>query len=54
MGKKRLALGMIVDLLMTACLLELMSFMLTGQQYHEWIGAAPLAMFIVHHILNLS
>ena len=34
MGKKRLALGMIVDLLMTACLLELMSFMLTGQQYH--------------------
>ena len=31
---------MMVDLLMTVCLLGLMSFMLTGQQYHEWI--APL------------
>ena len=45
---------MMVDLLMTVCLLGLMSFMLTGQQYHEWIGAAALVLFILHHILNLS
>lgn len=54
MGKKNLASRMIVDLLMTVCLLGLMSFMLTGQQYHEWIGAATLVLFIIHHILNLS
>lgn len=54
MGNKKLASRMIVDLLMTVCLLGLMSFMLTGQQYHEWIGAATLVLFILHHILNLS
>ena len=54
MGKKNLAPRMIVDLLMTVCLLGLMSFMLTGQQYHEWIGAITLVLFIIHHILNLS
>lgn len=54
MGNRKLILRMIVDLLMTVCLLGLMSFMLTGQQYHEWIGAAALVLFIIHHILNLS
>ena len=54
MGKKKTVFRMIVDLLMTFCLLGLMSFMLTGQQYHEWIGAATLVLFIIHHILNLS
>ena len=54
MGNRRLILRMMVDLLMTVCLLGLMSFMLTGQQYHEWIGAAALVLFILHHILNLS
>lgn len=54
MGKKRLALRMMVDLLITVCILGLMSFMLTGQQCHEWIGAAALVLFILYHILNLS
>lgn len=54
MGNRKLILRMIVDLLMTVCLLGLMSFMLTGQQYHEWIGAITLVLFIIHHILNLS
>ncbi len=53
MGNKKLILRMAVDLLMTVCLLGLMSFMLTGQQYHEWIGAGTLVLFILHHILNL-
>lgn len=53
MGNRKLILRMTMDLLMTVCLLGLMSFMLTGQQYHEWIGAATLVLFIVHHILNL-
>lgn len=35
MGNRKLILRMMVDLLMTVCLLGLMSFMLTGQQYHE-------------------
>ncbi len=54
MGNRKLILRMMVDLLMTVCLLGLMSFMLTGQQYHEWIGAAALILFIIHHILNLT
>ena len=54
MGNRKLILRMMVDLLMTVCLLGLMSFMLTGQQYHEWIGAATLVLFIIHHILNFS
>lgn len=54
MGNRKLILRMMVDLLMTVCLLGLMSFMLTGQQYHEWIGVAALVLFIIHHILNLS
>ena len=33
-GSRKLILRMMVDLLMTVCLLGLISFMLTGQQYH--------------------
>ena len=54
MGNRKLILRIMVDLLMTVCLLGLMSFMLTGQQYHEWIGAAALVLLIIHHLLNLS
>ena len=37
---------------MTILLLLLMAFMLTGQEAHEWLGAAELVLFIAHHILN--
>lgn len=41
-----------VDLLMAVLLLFLMSFMLTEQEIHEWLGAGALVLFIAHHALN--
>ncbi|MBU5626109.1 DUF4405 domain-containing protein [Oscillibacter sp. MSJ-2] len=41
-----------VDILMTAALLGLMAYMLTGQALHEWLGAVELVLFLLHHVLN--
>lgn len=41
-----------VDCAMTALLLALMAYMLTGQELHEWLGAGMLALFLAHLILN--
>ncbi len=41
------------DALMTALLLCLMSYQVTGQELHEWFGAAMLVLFIAHNILNI-
>ena len=43
---------MIVDLLMTAALVLLMSYSLLGEAAHEWIGIAMLVLFVTHHVLN--
>ncbi len=43
---------MIVDLLMTAALVLLMSYSLLGEAAHEWIGVAMLVLFVTHHVLN--
>ena len=42
-----------IDLLMTALLLCLMAYQVTGQKLHEWFGAGMLILFIVHNILNI-
>lgn len=44
----------IVDLLMTAALLCLMAYQVTGDMLHEWIGAAMLMLFILHNVLNIK
>ena len=41
-----------LDLLMTALLLVLMAYPVTGQFAHEWAGAGMLLLFIAHHVLN--
>lgn len=41
-----------VDFLMTVLLVALMSYPVTGQLAHEWVGAGMLLLFIAHHILN--
>lgn len=41
------------DLVMTVLLMLQMAFMLTGQALHEWLGAGMLALFLLHHVLNL-
>jgi hypothetical protein len=42
----------IIDILMTVLLLLSMSYLLVGEEMHEWIGSGLFLLFIVHHILN--
>lgn len=42
----------VVDLLMTAALLLLMSYSLIGEAAHEWIGMGMFLLFTAHLILN--
>ncbi len=48
----KLKIKMILDVLMTAALLLLMSYSMVGRNNHELIGIALMFMFIMHHILN--
>ena len=41
-----------IDILMTALLLVLMAYPVTGQLTHEWVGAGMLLLFLAHHALN--
>lgn len=43
-----------IDVLMTALLLLLMAYQITGQQLHEWFGAGELFLFLLHNVLNLK
>lgn len=49
--KPKQIIRMTADIAMTALLLLLMAFMLTGQEAHEWLGAAELVLFTAHHVL---
>lgn len=51
--KPKMKLKMGTDLLMTALLLCLMAYQITGQMLHEWFGAGMLVLFIVHNFLNI-
>ena len=52
--KHKPALRHAVDLLMTIALLLLMAYVLTDQAVHEWLGIGFFALFVLHHLLNLS
>jgi len=52
--KGKMKIKIILDLLMTAVLLALMAFQITGQELHEWFGAGMLVLFLVHNILNFK
>lgn len=41
-----------IDVLMTALLVVLMAYPVTGQAVHEWVGAGMLLLFLAHHSLN--
>lgn len=49
---KKITVRIAVDLLMTAALIVLMSYALSGEKLHEWIGAGTFLLFILHHVLN--
>ena len=52
MHAKQGTLRRIVDPVLTVLLLLLMSFQVTGQLAHEWLGMAMTALVILHQILN--
>lgn len=49
--KPKIKMG--VDFLMTAMLIFLMAYQITGQELHEWFGAGELLLFLLHNILNI-
>lgn len=51
---KKTILKMVVDVLMTAALLFLMTYNMLGDTFHEWLGAGMLVLFLLHHILNFK
>ena len=42
----------VIDVIMSVMLLFLMAFQVTGDKYHEWIGAGMLVLFLLHNLLN--
>lgn len=51
-ANRKKSFRMIVDALLLALLLCLMSYQVTGDKLHEWIGVAMTLTVIVHQILN--
>lgn len=51
--KPKMNLKMGIDILMTALLLGLMAYQITGQTLHEWFGTGEFVLFIAHNILNI-
>lgn len=49
--KMKLKIG--IDFLMTALLLCVMAYQITGQKFHEWFGAGMLLLFLAHNLLNI-
>lgn len=49
---KTIKIKMLVDIVMSIALLGCMSYLLIGEELHEWIGTFLIILFIIHHILN--
>lgn len=52
--KQKKQIKPMTDVLMTVALLFLMAYQVTGDKYHEWIGAGMLVLFLLHNFLNLG
>lgn len=50
--KQKRQTKIIIDIIMSVALLFLMAYQVTGDLYHEIIGAGMLVLFIIHNILN--
>ena len=50
--RKKNTIKKLVDACMTALLLCLMAYQVTGEALHEWFGIGMTVLLIVHHILN--
>ena len=45
---------MMVDMSLLVMLPVLMAEILTGQEFHEWLGTAMAVVLILHHLLNIN
>ncbi|MDO4554065.1 MAG: flavodoxin [Lachnospiraceae bacterium] len=45
---------MMLDAVMSVMLLFLMAYQVTGEKYHEWLGAGMLILFLIHNLLNIN
>ena len=52
--KQKTTFKRVIDVVMLILLPVLMAEILTGQEIHEWMGTGMLALFILHHALNLG
>lgn len=52
--KSKKIIKRIIDLLMILLLFNAMAYMVTGQEFHEWNGAALCLLFLVHNLLNIN
>ena len=52
--KQKTTFKRIIDVVMLILLPVLMAEILTGQEIHEWAGAGMMALFILHHALNMG
>lgn len=52
--KFKFKLKIIVDIIMTVLLILLMSFQVTGQMAHEYIGISMFVLFVLHNFLNIK
>lgn len=43
-----------VDITMTALLIIMTAYHVTGSKLHEWLGTITFVLFILHHILNFK
>ncbi len=53
-AKQTNAIKKTVDAVMTAVLLCLMAYQVTGEALHEWLGVGMTVLLIVHHVLNFK
>lgn len=51
---KKLICKIITDILMLAAMPVLMTYMMAGEELHEWLGTGIFVLFILHHALNFQ
>lgn len=50
--KQKKQIKPVIDAVMTVALIFLMAYQVTGDKFHEWIGAGMLILFLLHNLLN--
>lgn len=51
---KKLICKVTIDILMLAAMPVLMTYMMAGEELHEWLGTGIIILFVLHHVLNFQ